>query len=93
MRNGILVGRRGRPALVRLCVSARARGPISAISGKMTHVAGDLAQDRHRRAGPDAAERDRQGSRRSDRLARKGMPELQERHQAEQSDPSDAPTR
>ena len=27
-----------------LCASARAEGPISAISGKMTHVAGDLAK-------------------------------------------------
>ena len=27
-----------------LCASARAEGPISSISGKMTHVAGDLAK-------------------------------------------------
>jgi len=44
MRNGILAaGAAGLVACV-LCGSAKADGPITAISGKMTHVAGDLAK-------------------------------------------------
>jgi len=44
MRSGILsVGAIGLLSCV-FCVSARAQSPISAISGKMTNVAGDLAK-------------------------------------------------
>jgi hypothetical protein len=44
MRSGIFIGGAlGLLACV-LCGPARADGPISAISGKMTHVAGDLAK-------------------------------------------------
>jgi hypothetical protein len=44
MRNGILAGLATGVLSCVLCVSARAEGPISAISGKMTNVAGDLAK-------------------------------------------------
>src|SRR5271166_1723629 len=44
MRNGIVVlGAAGLVSFV-LCAQASADGPITAISGKMTHVAGDLAK-------------------------------------------------
>ena len=44
MRNGIfVVGAAGLLSCV-LSASARAQGPISSISGKMTHVAGDLSK-------------------------------------------------
>jgi len=44
MRNGIFVVGAAGLLSCALCASASAQGPISSISGKMTHVAGDLAK-------------------------------------------------
>ena len=44
MRSGIFVGCAAGLLACVLCASAKADGPVTAITGKMTHVAGDLAK-------------------------------------------------
>jgi hypothetical protein len=72
-----------------LCLSARAEGPITTISGKMTTVAGDLAKTV---TGEPVQNRQKEivKDRRPDCVAGEAMPAVQERHGEEQSDSSGA---